>query len=96
MRGKRVYVWIVCLAVCTGCGGQLGWNKKPAKGDPYEAVKVGMTEKQVVALLGAPNKRQLFQNGEGGQSYIVLRWLASNHIITVNMMGGVVAGKRRV
>lgn len=98
MRGTWLCGLALGLALAAGCNVGTGWNGKyKAKGDPYEAVTTGMTEQEVVSLLGAPQKRTRVEGeAQPGTTVFQLRWLTQSHIITVFIIDGRVAGKNRV
>lgn len=64
----------------------------------FDKITPGMTEKQVVAIMGNPSKRMSVQGGEGGlDRLIIYRWLTSNHIFTVTFdSSGAAVGKTKV
>lgn len=98
MRGAWLLGLVMCLAVASGCNVGTGWSGRyESKGDPYDRITNGMTERQVVDLMGMPSKRSRVE-GEGGDgTYVIqMRYLTPNHIIIIFMVDGVVAGKSRV
>jgi hypothetical protein len=100
MLRKLLTVCIIVLALtAVGCMPEsLFGQKRGAKGDPFERVVTGLNERQVVALLGEPNRRQQITAGEvpEGHVQLIYRWIQSDKIIKVYFLDGLVVGKERI
>jgi hypothetical protein len=86
-------VLLLTATLAGGCG-KGPWNRK-SKVDPYEAVQVGMTEADVVKLMGAPSRRMVIPLEGTDQRQVLLRWLTRNHLIHVSLVNDQVIGKER-
>ena len=88
---------VVGLLATAGCMPQSLFGKKKKEVDPYERVVVGLNERQVVAILGDPGRRQRVTEGEveQGKTMLIYRWIQPNHIVKVFFVEGLVVGKER-
>lgn len=95
-RKTLAYLGAIGLATLTGCNASFwgNWGKKQ-KAQGFAAVNTGMTEKQVVSLLGKPNRRRgLRLEGHGAQA-IQMMWVQHDAIVMVTFVGGAVYHKER-
>jgi hypothetical protein len=95
---RREFILLLTLSGVVGCNTiDLSTAMGPTE-KQFNSIQQGMTEKQVVAILGQPSKRMAVQGGEGGIDRLVIyRWVTSNHIITVTFdPSGVAIGKQRI
>lgn len=88
-----VAVLLLTATLAGGCG-KGPWNRK-AKTDPYDAVQVGMTEADVIKLMGPPSRRMVVPLEGTETRQVLLRWLTRNHLIHVSLVDGQVIGKER-
>lgn len=64
--------------------------------DSYQAVSPGMSEKQVVKLLGEPtNRRGITLEGSTTRA-TTMTWVGTHKLITVTMVRGQVVGKQKI
>jgi hypothetical protein len=89
---------LAALLLCTsvGCNASF-WPgavaKKPV--DPYAAVAAGMTEKDVVKLLGEPSSRRGIRLEGRGAHAMSLTWVGHNRLMTVTFVQNQVIAKQR-
>jgi hypothetical protein len=61
----------------------------------YDAVKNGMSEKQVRSLLGEPSRRTGVDLEGSGQRATALTYVGAGKLIRVTLVGGAVIGKQK-
>lgn len=101
MFSRRACLLVVFLAcgAATGCMPDSWLGRAPSnQADPYSRVVTGLDERQVVAIMGEPNRRQQVTAGEvpEGKVGLVYRWIDSKSIIKVYFLDGLVVGKERI
>jgi nitrous oxide reductase accessory protein NosL len=90
----QILLVLTLTAVCFAAG--CTRTKKAARPDPFTVVEQGMTEEDVLKLMGAPSKRIVSAaEGSPGSSQVNLRWITRRNIITITLVDGLVIGKRR-
>jgi hypothetical protein len=97
---NRRFAWAVSaallLSVSVGCNASF-WPSAAAKKpvDPYSAVATGMTERDVVKLMGEPSSRRGIRlEGRGAQA-TSLTWVGHNRLMTVTLVKNQVIAKQR-
>ena len=86
----------LALATSSGCS-KMSFLPQPrqAKVDPYTAVQNGMSEKQVIQLLGEPTRRSGV-NLEGTDTRAHnMTYIKSNNLLIVTLVNGAVIGKQK-
>ncbi len=86
----------LALAASNGCS-KMSFLPQPrqAKVDPYTAVRNGMSEKQVIQLLGEPTRRSGV-NLEGTETRAYnMTYIKSNTLMVVTLVNGAVIGKQK-
>jgi len=95
-RKTLLFLGAIGLGAMTGCNASFwgNWGKKPkAKG--FAAVANGMTEKQVVKIMGTPSRRRgLRLEGHGAQA-IQMTWVQHNELVMITFVGGAVYHKEK-
>lgn len=95
-RQSLVFLGAIGLAGLTGCNASFWgqWGKKK-KAEGFAAVATGMTEKQVVKIMGTPSRRRgLRLEGHGAQA-LQLTWVKHNELVLVTFVGGAVYHKEK-
>ena len=88
---------LALLVLCTGCNQLVQMANTGISAKQYDKIRPGMSEQQLVQLLGKPQKRMLVSGGENGdQKMLILRWLSNNQLITVTLSTEGVVGKEKV
>lgn len=87
---------VVGLSLCTGCE-RLSFMPQPRKKvvSGFEAVQNGMSEKQVVQLLGAPTRRSGINMEGAGVPGKSLTYVKGGHLTTIVLAGDSVVAKER-
>jgi hypothetical protein len=89
------------LAAClvsasVGCNASF-WPAASAKklADPYGVVATGMSERDVVKLMGEPTSRRGFRLEGNGPRATQLTWVGHNRVASVTLVQGQVVAKQR-
>ncbi|MCE9603358.1 MAG: hypothetical protein K8U03_00475 [Planctomycetia bacterium] len=98
MNRRKMLACLGAIGIASfgGCNASFwgNWGKKP-KVAGFSAVNTGMSEKQVVKLLGAPNRRAGFRLEGGGPPAIQMTWVHHNELLTVTFVSGAVYHKEK-
>ncbi len=60
MNHARILAGLLSLALVTGCGSGVTYAPQPQKAHVSTTIKKGMTEQEVIAILGEPTRRGKF------------------------------------
>jgi hypothetical protein len=91
-----VLAGLLLLPAAGGCNASF-WPSATAKKsvDPYTAVATGMTERDVVKLMGEPNSRRGVRLEGRGPRATQLTWVGHNRVMVVTLVQNQVINKER-
>ena len=86
---------LLLLPAAVGCNASFWPSASKKAVDPYVAVAAGMTERDVVKLMGEPSSRRGIRLEGRGARATTLTWVGHNRVMTVTLVQNQVIAKQR-
>jgi hypothetical protein len=94
-RALALFAGLLLLPASVGCNASFWPSASKQKVDPYTAVARGMTERDVVRLMGEPSSRRGIRLEGRGARATTLTWVGHNRLMTVTLVQNQVIAKQR-